>query len=208
MPTQISAQEIEIVNALRRARRQWLSARDVQARTPNTAARTVRAVLLKLAREGVADYVEVFPGRRYRLAADAEEKHAAYFLKVSTAAAALGCDVRGVATSTYFHTTDAAEAILREGFRDGEGGYMFASLTLRGVFLADMPVGVNEGAKGEDVLAVTLPSGLDLADYELVQEGSTYREWCVPAALLNTHGTLRLLSGEEEEELARRRWLA
>lgn len=207
MPTQISAQEAETVNALLLARRQWLSARDVQARTPNAAPRTVRAVLLKLARAGVVEFVEVFPGRRYRLAGDAEEKHAPYLHQVATAASALGCEMRAHPTTTYFHTTDAAAAILREGFRDGEGGYMFATLTLRGVFLANVPVGVNEGAKGGDVLEVRLPADLDVGDYELVQEGSTYREWCMPADLINTCGAVRLLSAEEEEELARKRWL-
>jgi hypothetical protein len=112
------------------------------------------------------------------------------------------------ATTTYFHTTDAAPAILRDGFLEGEGGYMFANLTLRGVFLANVPVGVNEGAKGEDVLAVTLPDDVDLGDYELGQEGSTYREWCVPANLINALGSVRLLTSEEEEEYVRRRWLA
>lgn len=110
--------------------------------------------------------------------------------------------------TAYFHTTDASAAILRDGFLDGEGGYMFATITLRGVFIANTPVDVNEGAKGEDVLEVALPDDLDLGDYELVQEGSTYREWCVPAELINTRGTVRLLSDDELDELARRRWLA
>ncbi|MFF2384057.1 hypothetical protein [Streptomyces sp. NPDC058108] len=207
MPKQISVQEAETVNALRLSRRQWLSARDIQARTPNTAARTVRATLTKLAQAGIVDYVEVFPGRRYRLAAEAETKHAEYLQQVSTATAVLGGHADPGAVVTYFHTTDAATAILRDGFRDGEGGYMFANLTLRGVFLANTPVGVNEGAKGDEVLAVTIPADCDLGDFELAQEGSTYREWCVPAELLNAHGSVRLLSAEEEEELARRRWL-
>jgi hypothetical protein len=161
-------------------------------------------LLLKFVTAGIVEYIEVFPGRRYRLAAEAETAHAAYFANITTAREAME---RG-ATTTYFHTTDAAPAILRDGFLEGEGGYMFANLTLRGVFLANVPVGVNEGAKGEDVLAVTLPDDVDLGDYELGQEGSTYREWCVPANLINALGSVRLLTSEEEEEYVRRRWLA
>ncbi len=70
----------------------------------------------------------------------------------------------------YYHTTDAAGAILRDGFRDSEGHYGFATLTLRGVWLADFPVDVNDGAVGDQVLAVDLPVPLD--DYELVTEGA------------------------------------
>jgi hypothetical protein len=108
--------------------------------------------------------------------------------------------------ATYFHTTDAADAIILDGFRDGEGSYMLVGMTLRGVFIADVPVDVNEGAKGEDVLEVVLPDDVDLDDYEIVCEIGTYREWCVPAELINSRGRVRLLSFEETEE-GHARWL-
>ncbi len=57
----------------------------------------------------------------------------------------------------YYHTTDAAEAILRDGFRDSEGHYGFATLTLCGVWLANSPVDVNEGAVADQILAIDLP---------------------------------------------------
>jgi hypothetical protein len=44
-----------------------------------------------------------------------------------------------------YHTTDAADAILRTGFRDAEGSYGFTTVTMRVVFLADDPVGIDEG---------------------------------------------------------------
>jgi hypothetical protein len=68
----------------------------------------------------------------------------------------------------YFHTTDATEAILRDGFRDGEGAPAYIGLGVSGVFIADVPVDVNEGAKGEDVLEVVLPDDVDLGDFEIV----------------------------------------
>ena len=78
----------------------------------------------------------------------------------------------------YFHTTDAADAILRDGLRDSEGSYGFP-ITLRGVWIADTPLDMNEGAVGDEVLEVILPSEINVADWELVKEGTpTYREWC------------------------------
>jgi hypothetical protein len=79
-----------------------------------------------------------------------------------------------------------------------------ASLTLTGVFLADMPVDVNEGARGDQVLAVELPDDLDLDPFELIEDMKPYREWCVPAQLVNEHGAVRMLSQDELDEM----WMA
>ncbi|WDT90766.1 hypothetical protein H0E86_03895 [Streptomyces sp. SCSIO-PteL053] len=108
--------------------------------------------------------------------------------------------------TTYFHATDAAAAILRDGFRDGDGGYMLIGLDLCGVFLADEPVGPNEGAKGDDVLEVVLPDGVALDDYEIVEDLKGYREWCVPADLINRRGRVRQLTEEEALEASSARW--
>lgn len=48
----------------------------------------------------------------------------------------------------YFHTTDAAKEILRNGFRDSTGSYMFANLVLTGVWLGDQIMDIDEGAVG------------------------------------------------------------
>ncbi|MFJ7413063.1 hypothetical protein ACIQWZ_19930 [Streptomyces sp. NPDC098077] len=108
--------------------------------------------------------------------------------------------------TTYFHTTDAAAAILRDGFRGGGGGYMLIGLDLCGVFLADEPVGPNEGAKGDDVLAVVLPDGMALDDYEIVEDLKGYREWCIPADVINRLGRVRQLTEEEALEASSARW--
>jgi hypothetical protein len=97
-----------------------------------------------------------------------------------------------------FHTTAAASAILRDGFRDGEGDYGLTGLTLRGVFLASYPVDANQGARGIDVLEVVLPDDLDLSDYAIAEEGIDPWEWCVPAALLNEHVIVRLLTDDDD----------
>jgi hypothetical protein len=58
---------------------------------------------------------------------------------------------------TLYPTADAAEAIMRDGFRDGEGSYGFVDFDLRGVFVSVLPADVNDGAKGDQVPEVVLP---------------------------------------------------
>ena len=69
-----------------------------------------------------------------------------------------------------YHTTDAAEVILRDGFRDATGSYGFVDFELTGVWLGDSPMDVNEGAKGDQVLRVEFPDDVDLGDFELIEE--------------------------------------
>ena len=102
----------------------------------------------------------------------------------------------------FYHRTDAAESILRDGFRDNNGlvGAQYAGI--EGVFLSNRPLDCNEGAKGDQLLEVTLPSACDLSDYEIIDEENTsYREWCVPAEVINQHGKVRLLSADEEDQI-------
>ena len=79
---------------------------------------------------------------------------------------------------------------------------MLIGLTLRGVFLSDKPLDCNEGAIGDQLLEVSLPEdSCDLTYYELVEEEKPYREWCLPAPVINRFGSVRLLSEEEEDAL-------
>jgi hypothetical protein len=89
-----------------------------------------------------------------------------------------------------YHTTTAAnaEAIRREGFRDGKGHYGTDRL-LRGVWLSNVPLDVNDfgGPLDADVLLrvdVTCDEK-DLARFECIEEGKRYREWLVPAKVLS-----------------------
>ena len=69
--------------------------------------------------------------------------------------------------------------------------------TLRGVFLSDRPLGSQEGAgplsdSEATVLAVEFGVPLrELADYELIEEGKPYREWCIPAHVIRRCGKVR-----------------
>lgn len=66
--------------------------------------------------------------------------------------------------AVLYHRTPAASEILARGFRDAEGTYMLG-IVLRGVWLSDVPLDSNEGAKGSELLEVLLPDGLDLSDW-------------------------------------------
>jgi hypothetical protein len=98
-----------------------------------------------------------------------------------------------------YHTTDAADAILSDGFRDNTGSYMMAEVT--GVWLGDSPMDINEGPTGDQVLRVEFPDDVDLGDFEVIEDEKPYREWCVPAALINEHATVTLMTDDELEEI-------
>ena len=86
-----------------------------------------------------------------------------------------------------------------KGFKDATDRYMTDHLWT-GVWLSDRPLGIQEGAHGDAVLEVTTNlSESDLADYEWIEEGKPYREWLIPAALINARMRVRLV-GEEEIE--------
>jgi hypothetical protein len=95
-----------------------------------------------------------------------------------------------------FHVASpsVAEAILRDGFVDSEGSYVNDEV-LRGVFLSNRPLDCNEGVRASDgvALAVTFDSiALDeLDEHELVEDGKTYREWCIPVDVIRRHATVQ-----------------
>jgi hypothetical protein len=88
-----------------------------------------------------------------------------------------------------YHITSS---IKRDGFRDTGGSYMTESehrgVEHRGVWLLDRPLDANEGAWGDTAIAVDLPlSEADLNQYEWKEEGKVYREWLIPAAIINKY---------------------
>jgi hypothetical protein len=91
----------------------------------------------------------------------------------------------------FYHKTNAAEAVLRYGFRDAVRLYGLENFVFRGVFISDVPVACK-GEKGSQVLKITLPDESDISDYELLEEGKHYREWCVPSELINILGQVEL----------------
>jgi hypothetical protein len=103
----------------------------------------------------------------------------------------------------YHRTTaEAAATILGTGFVDREGYYGHEDdagepVRLCGVWVSDVPLDANEGAKGDTLLVVNLRMPLSsLADYELIEAGKTYREWCIPAAVLNQMASIAIVTDE------------
>lgn len=85
-------------------------------------------------------------------------------------------------------TLTARTAILADGFRDGCGHYM-TRREHRGVWLSDRLLDENEGVSTEAVLIVDIDASL-IGPYEWVNEPSMgYREFLVPAAILNAHSS-------------------
>jgi hypothetical protein len=100
--------------------------------------------------------------------------------------------------SRYFHrtTTAATEAILAHGFRGGRGRYM-TNIEHEGVWLSDRPLEESEGACGVMLLTVEVPAHV-VEPYEWIEEGKGYREFLVPAALLNAQGKVTIADETEE----------
>jgi hypothetical protein len=92
-----------------------------------------------------------------------------------------------------YHRTPASGLVLAGGFRDPEAGRLIGGLMLTGVWLSDQPLDGNEGTKGDALLEVIFPAGTALDDYEVAEDGKPYREWCVPAAMVNELAAVRLL---------------
>jgi hypothetical protein len=106
-----------------------------------------------------------------------------------------------------YHTTDAADEILAHGFRDATGSYGYDA-ERTGIFLGDSPMGINEGAKGDQVLRVEFPDDVDLSEYEWVdEEHQYYRERHVPAKAIKERATdVRLMSDDELERMGATIW--
>jgi hypothetical protein len=85
-----------------------------------------------------------------------------------------------------YHRTDAAKAILAEGFRDATGSYMTTN-EYSGVWLSDQPLDANEGAFGRSLLVIDVPEPL-IVQYEWIERGKGFREFLVPAELVNRFG--------------------
>jgi hypothetical protein len=87
----------------------------------------------------------------------------------------------------------SATSILTGGFHDAHGRYM-TDRDFFGVWLSDRPLDENEGACGDAVLRVVLHCNeSDVQGFEWIEEGKNYREWLIPAALLNGRAEVTLV---------------
>lgn len=102
---------------------------------------------------------------------------------------------------TIWHGTTLAAAakIQSDGFKDATGNYLTMN-EYTGVWVSDSPLSINEMYLEPDVyFRMTVPQDV-IADYEWIQEHKGFREWLVPATILNELPRERL-SAEEVDEL-------
>jgi hypothetical protein len=100
-----------------------------------------------------------------------------------------------------YHTTDAADAIVSHGFRDGTWSLVPGE---EGVFLSEQPVTDGEGATGDQLLRVEFGDDVDLSTYELPV--GKPRQWFMPAAVIKEHAVVTLLTEDERDAAMDARW--
>jgi len=97
-----------------------------------------------------------------------------------------------------FHTTTAERAahIVESGFIDGRGQYLTRH-DYSGVWVADSPVDINEGAGGDTLLEVEVSlSDAKVSEYEVIEtaQGSgSLRTFLIPAEILNARSSVRIV---------------
>jgi hypothetical protein len=63
-----------------------------------------------------------------------------------------------------------------------------------GVWVSDIPFGYE--MDGQRLLAIDIPETV-VAGFEWTEDGKTYREWLVPAEVLNRYGVTEVMNEEE-----------
>ena len=101
----------------------------------------------------------------------------------------------------FFHATGNknAEAILKEGFRDGTNFYL-TDREWSGVWISDKPFDDAHLSDGITLFAIEIPEE-DISEFEWVEEGKPYREWLVLAALLNSYGAPVVIDDYDDAEI-------
>jgi hypothetical protein len=101
-----------------------------------------------------------------------------------------------------YHLTKAeyGKSILAEGFRESTGFY-YTSTPHTGMWVSDKPLAIECGLGIDGVVCfeVEIPED-QLTAHEWIEEGKGYREWLVPAALINAF-PVREVSEDEWLEL-------
>ena len=85
--------------------------------------------------------------------------------------------------------------ILKEGFRDGVDNHGWGIV---GVWVSDYPLGCGEGCKGDHLIGIDCRLSDEVLDFhEIKEDDKPYREWLIPAALLNANCDLRVADRDE-----------
>lgn len=104
----------------------------------------------------------------------------------------------------FYHRTNAdnARAIIDGGFKNSSG-YFLNNRIWTGVWLSSVPID-SEAGEGKDALLM-VKLGLDereLSRWEWTAEGKSYREWLLPAAIVNRSATVETVNQLELSTVA------
>lgn len=102
----------------------------------------------------------------------------------------------------YHHSsrTDAKAILERKAFQDDPGMHG-ASALAAGIFLSDRPQFPPQSQSREALLVVSVAlSNIELQQWEVRHEGQTYRQWCIPAVILNANCTIQDMGEETTAE--------
>ena len=92
----------------------------------------------------------------------------------------------------FYHrtTVEGARSILESGFRNSSG-YFLNNRIWNGVWLSSIPVDNEHCAAGDALLMVKVETDEhELARWEWTAEGRAYREWLIPANIINRCATI------------------
>ena len=96
----------------------------------------------------------------------------------------------------FYHRTNNAEQILRFGFTNTSerrnGGIA------RGVWLSERPLSEQDGIEGDFVLAIDMPFEV-VQRYEWADGDEGYRQFCVPAKIVNRYGPPHVVARREPD---------
>lgn len=95
----------------------------------------------------------------------------------------------------FYHRTNATNAreIVESGFRN-TSGYFMGNRTWTGVWLSSAPFDSKNNGEDDALLMVKLHiDERDLARWEWTAEGRSYREWLIPANLVNRCATVQMV---------------
>jgi hypothetical protein len=96
----------------------------------------------------------------------------------------------------FYHRTNAhnAHAIIESGVRNSTGHFL-NNRTWTGAWLSSIPIYSEHGAEGDALLMVKLEiDDQELARWEWAAEGRSYREWLIPANIINRCATFELVN--------------
>jgi hypothetical protein len=91
----------------------------------------------------------------------------------------------------FYHRTNAAAEIIKNGFKDATGNYL-ATSEFSGVWLSDYPLDIHEGADGDSLLVIEIPESR-ISDFEWIEDEKPYREFLAPADIVNKYGPPELI---------------